>query len=101
MAESGAINPNREEIFNRLKGILMNLLKVMKEKKPENRPQLNWETDLAEDLGVDSLESLDLMNAIEDDFQISPNLSEVSTKRKLSDIVDYIIHLQKQRGIKR
>src|SRR3972149_4429288 len=91
----------KDEILGRLKAILLSLLKIMQEKDPQKRPKLDWETDLIDDLAVDSLESLDLMNAIENEFDVSPNLSEVATKRKLSQIVEYIIQLQKQKNISR
>lgn len=91
----------REETFERVKKILENLLKVFREKKVENRPKLTWNTDLIEELGVDSLESLDLMNAIEEEFQVSPNLNEANSKRKIVQIVDYIIELQGKKAIKR
>jgi len=90
-----------EETFERLKKLLTSLLKFMREKNPENRPKLLWETDLVDDLGIDSLESLDLMNAIEEEFQISPNLDEVSTKRKLRQVVNYILDLEENKSIKR
>ena len=90
----------REEIFKRLKIVLINMLKIMREKKEENRPPLNWNTDLIEDLGVDSLESMDLMNAIEEEFQVSPNLNEANTRRTISQIVDYILELEAQKNMR-
>ncbi len=86
----------REEVYERLKALIMNLLKIMKETNPENRPKLSWDTDLINDLGVDSMETLDLMNAIEEEFQISPNLNEANSKRKICQIVDYIIELSER-----
>lgn len=91
----------RKEVFEKLSKVLSNLLKIFREKDLQKRPQLDWGTDLMDDLGVDSLESMDLMNAIEEEFQVSPNLEEANSKRKLSQIVDYIIELQEQKRIKR
>jgi len=91
----------RKDIFDRLKTILLSLLKTMKEKDPSKRPVLDWGTDLQEDLGVDSLESLDVMNAIEEEFDVSPNLNEATSRRKISDIVDYIVELQEANKAKR
>jgi acyl carrier protein len=90
----------RNDVFERLKKILTSLLKIMQEKKPENRPKMKWNTDLINDLGVDSLESIDLMNAIEDEFDISPNLNEANTKTKICDVVDYILELEKQKSMR-
>lgn len=86
----------KEEVYDRLKALLTRLLKIMKEVKPEDRPELTWKTDLVDDLGVDSLETLDLMNAIEEEFQVSPNLNEANSKRKIRQVVDYIIELSER-----
>ncbi len=83
----------RKEIFERLKKILTDLLRVFHEEAPENQPKIEMDTDVVNDLGVDSVETLDLMNAIEEEFNVNPNLSEANTKRKISQIVDYIIEL--------
>ena len=91
----------RQEVFDRLKKVLTALLKIFRERDIQKRPKLDWGTDLVDDLGVDSLESMDLMNAIEEEFQVSPNLEEANSKRKLSQIVDYIITLQEHKKIRR
>lgn len=95
------LNSSRQEAFEKLKAILENLLKVYKEKKGADRPQINLETDLIKELGVDSLESLDLMNAIEEEFQVSPNMNEANTKQKVYQIVDYILELGERKKAKR
>ena len=100
MSQSGK-EEKQEEAFERLKVLLTNLLKIYREKKIEDRPKLTLETDLIDELGVDSLESLDLMNAIEEEFQVSPNMNEVNSKTKIGQIVDYILELQTRKNIKR
>ncbi len=92
---------DHDDVFNRLKILLTNLLKVYKEKKIENSPQISLNTDLIVDLGVDSLESLDLMNAIEEEFQVSPNMNEANSKRTVHQIVDYIVELKQRKSIRR
>lgn len=92
---------DREEVFERLKILLTNLLKIYKERKIEDRPKLSLETDLIDELGVDSLESLDLMNAIEEEFHVSPNMNEANSKRKIHQIVDYILELTQRKNVKR
>ena len=91
----------REDVFSRVQKILIGLLKIYREKKIEDRPQINWDTDLVNDLGVDSLEILDLMNALEEEFQISPNLSEANTKTKIYQVVDYILSLLARKNAKK
>lgn len=95
------LNSSRQETFEKLKTILENLLKIYKEKKGVDKPQINLETDLIKELGVDSLESLDLMNAIEEEFQVSPNMNEANTKQKVYQIVDYILELNERKKVKR
>lgn len=90
----------RKEILERLKKILITMLKIMREKKPENRPNIDWNTDLIDELGIDSLESIDLMNAIEEEFQVSPSLNEANSKRTVAQIVDYILELEDQKSMK-
>ncbi len=86
---------DREEVFKRLRKVLMNLLKVFHEKSIDSQPKIDWGTDIVDDLGIDSVETLDLLNAIEEEFQVNPNISEANTKRKISQIVDYIIEIGK------
>lgn len=86
----------REEVFRELKSLLTDILKIMREKDVTKRPEINWETDLEKDLGVDSLETLDILNAIEDRFNVNPQIHEANSMRKVREVVDYIIELQDQ-----
>jgi len=87
---------DRQDVFNRLSRVLADLLKTMSRESGTSSHVINLDTDLAQDLGIDSVETLDLLNAIEEEFQVSPNISEANTKRKVSQIVDYIIELSDQ-----
>jgi acyl carrier protein len=89
----------REAVFTRLQSLLNGFLKVMREKDIKKRPKITWETDLIDDLGVDSLETLDLMNAIEEEFQVNPDLHEANSKRKIYQVVDYIFALQQRKRL--
>lgn len=91
----------RKLVFDRLHIILKDLLKIYKERGIGENPIIDMNTDVIDDLGVDSLESLDLMNAIEDEFQINPNVNEINYKRKIFQIVDYIIELRARKNIER
>lgn len=84
----------REEIFKELKSLLTDILKIMREKDVTKRPEIKLETDLEKDLGVDSLETLDILNAIEDRFNVNPQIHEANSMRKVAEVVDYIIELQ-------
>lgn len=88
---------SREAIFEELKSLLIDLLKTMREKDPEKRPVISWDTDLVDKLGIDSVETLDVLNAIEDRFDINPDIHEANSKRTVGEIVDYIIELKKSK----
>jgi acyl carrier protein len=53
-------------------------------------PKISLDTDVFDDLGVDSLGTLDLLNALEDEFDVSPNQYEANTKRTVREIVQYV-----------
>ncbi len=87
----------RKEILQRLEKIFSNLLRSMQEKDLKKRPIISFDTDIAKDLSIDSVETLDLLNSIEEEFEVSPDLHVANTKRKVGQIVDYIIELQEQK----
>ncbi len=86
----------REKVFKELKSLLTDILKIMREKDISKRPEITWDTDLEKDLGVDSLETLDILNAIEDRFNVDPQIHEANSMRGVREVVDYIIELQDQ-----
>lgn len=86
----------KQDVFERLCRVLSDLLQTMPRENKLTAQDMNWDTDLAKDLGIDSVETLDLLNAIEEEFQVNPNISEANSKRKISQIVDYIVELSNQ-----
>jgi acyl carrier protein len=84
----------RELIIESLKKIFSKLLRSMQEKDLSKRPDISFDTDLIDDLSIDSIETLDLLNGIEDEFGVNPDLHIANTKRKVGEIVDYVIELQ-------
>lgn len=84
----------KDEILERLKGIFGKLLRSMQEKDVKKRPVISFETDIIDDLSIDSVETLDLLNSIEEEFGVSPDLHVANTKRQVGQIVEYIIELQ-------
>ena len=51
---------------------------------------LKPETDLQDDLGADSLDVVDLLMSIEDEFEIEIPDEEIENIRTVSDLVGYI-----------
>lgn len=84
------------KVFSQLQQLLIRFLKLRQAANIKDIPLITKETDLVDDLGVDSLETMELMGVIEKEFQIKANLNEIISKRKVSEIVDYIIELQKK-----
>ncbi len=70
-------------VTDRLKKILVKELKV-------DPDQINNGSSLADDLGVDSADMVDLLFAIEDEFGIEISDDEVEEYQVFSDIVERI-----------
>ena len=84
-----AVN-DRGEILERLKSILGRLMKI---NNVETLRQWSWDTDVFSDIGLDSVDSIDLAYAIEEEFGVSGNMKDGKPRRKLTDIVDYVVEL--------
>lgn len=78
------------DIFKKLVIIIEQFLQVAREKDMKEKPIITMTTDLYEDLGIDSLEAMDLVAEIEKSFSISVEAQELISKNKMSDLVDYI-----------
>ncbi len=77
-------------IFKKLVIIIEQFLQVAREKDMKGKPIITITTDLYEDLGIDSLEAMDLVAEIEKGFNISVEAQELISKNKMSDLVNYI-----------
>jgi acyl carrier protein len=70
-------------MFEKVQAIIANELGIDKEK-------ITMESRLAEDLGADSLDAVELIMALEDEFGIEVD-DEAATKiKKVSDIVEFL-----------
>jgi len=77
-----------ENIFFIVRGIIERFL------EPELRPKLHEEgsetTDLIEELGVDSLDMVEIVSTIEETFKLSIPNEDLLAMKTLKDIDDYI-----------
>ena len=73
-------------IFEKIKEIIVSELSV----SPE---EVNIDSDLASDLNADSLDAVELIMAVEDEFDCEVPDSELKNIRTVKDIVDYIENL--------
>lgn len=70
-------------MFERVQVIIANELGIEKEK-------VTLESRLAEDLGADSLDAVELIMAIEDEFGIEVDDEAAIKIKKVADIVEYL-----------
>lgn len=70
-------------IFDKLKDVIAGQLSVEAEK-------VTLEADIQDDLGADSLDIVDLIQEIEDNFDISIPEDAVDELKTVGDIVNYI-----------
>ena len=70
-------------VEERLKNVIVKELKVDPDK-------IKGDSSLADDLGVDSADMVDLLFAIEDEFDIEISDDEVEEYQKFNDIVERI-----------
>lgn len=83
-------NMKKEQVLEKVKLLLLRLMKISKEEEAKN---LKWDlgTDIFSDIGVDSVDAIDFMYAIEAELGIKLNLNEAKLRRTLGDVVDLII----------
>lgn len=70
-------------VFEKVKKIIANELNV-------DEDQITMETRLAEDLGADSLDAVELIMSIEDEFEIEVDDENAQNIRCVGDIVRYL-----------
>jgi acyl carrier protein len=71
---------DKNTVEERLKSVLVKELKI-------DPGQIKTDSSLADDLGVDSADMVDLLFAIEDEFDIEISDDEVEEYQKFNDIV--------------
>lgn len=70
-------------VFEKVKAILSEQFDVEEEK-------ITAETNIADDLGADSLDVVDLLMSIEDEFEIEIPDNEVENLKTVGELVKYI-----------
>ncbi|MCI1964959.1 MAG: acyl carrier protein [Oscillospiraceae bacterium] len=70
-------------VFEKVKAILSEQFDVEEEK-------ITTETNIADDLGADSLDVVDLLMSIEDEFEIEIPDEEVENLKTVGELVKYI-----------
>ncbi len=70
--------------------ILEKVKVILAEQFDIDEDTINPETDLQEDLGADSLDVVDLLMSIEDEFEIEVPDEEIENIRTVGELVSYI-----------
>lgn len=68
--------------------------KLIAEELDVNEDEVTLEAKLDDDLGADSLDAVELIMAIEDEFDIEINDEEAQKFKTVKQIVEYIEHHQ-------
>jgi acyl carrier protein len=82
---------NKEEtmnVFEKVKALIVDELNI-------DASKVKLETSLVDDLGADSLDAVELIMAIEDEFGIEISDEAAQKMKRVQDIVGYIENLKK------
>ena len=72
------------------KEVLSKITKVIVEKLGVTEDKVKPEAAFIDDLGADSLDQVELIMALEDEFDIEIPDEEAEKLKKVSDVIDYI-----------
>ena len=75
--------PDTEQIFSKIRKALAKLLKISESK-------ISLEASLKDDLGIDSVDNLDLLFAIEDGFKLKVSEEAAAQLKTVNDVVELI-----------
>ncbi|HHW99709.1 MAG TPA: acyl carrier protein [Acholeplasmataceae bacterium] len=70
-------------VFEKVRKLIATELNIKEE-------EIKLESDLTQDLGADSLDAVELIMAIEDEFDVQVSDEEAQNIRTVKDIVDYL-----------
>ena len=82
---------SRDEVVRRVLAVLFNLLSVRKGdggvRRIEKEEKITPDTDIYTDLSIDSIESLDFLTGLEEEFGVNPDQFEANQKRTFHQLV--------------
>ena len=73
----------RDEIFNKVKALIVEELQI-------DEAKVTMEATFESDLGADSLDAIEMITGIEDEFGVSIPDEEAMTLRTVGSIVDFL-----------
>ncbi len=66
------------------------ITEILAEQLDANAEEMTMETRIAEDLGADSLDVVELLMSIEDEFEVEIPDEEIENLKTIGDVVEYI-----------
>ena len=70
--------------------VLEKVKSILAEQFDVEEDSITADTDLQEDLGADSLDVVDLLMSIEDEFEVEIPDEEIENLKTIGDVVEYI-----------
>ena len=70
--------------------ILEKIKDIMQEELGKDRNQVTLESDIIKDLGLDSLDIVTLIMAVEDEYGFTADDDEIVSLKTVGDVVNYI-----------
>lgn len=82
------------DVFEKLKVILLEFLALNNKQSVVESSAIRMETRIVDDLGIDSIELMDLVSLLEARFDLKIEPTELLDKRTISDVVALILMKQ-------
>ena len=75
----------QEEVFEKVK-------KILSEQFDVSVDEITMQTDIAQDLGADSLDVIDILMSVEDEFKIEVPDEDAENVKTVEQMVNYIVN---------
>lgn len=75
----------QEEVFEKVK-------KILSEQFDVSIDEITMQTDIAQDLGADSLDVIDILMSVEDEFKIEVPDEDAENVKTVEQMVNYIVN---------
>lgn len=82
---------NKDKIFQCVTKNVTALLQMTHRDDQSLIGKLNYKTDIFDDLGIDSIEVMDLLGMLEKEFETKFNIDNFGRRRTIGDVVKFIL----------
>ena len=84
------LNSEENSVLNRIVQVVNRMLQASQQDGSRKLPEIKGETDIIDELGIDSVEMMDLIGLLEKEFGISIDPEHVAGKKTVGEIANYI-----------